>query len=99
MLKSSSGLSGKLWEKRGLIGSSLLFLVLIVAGLLAYRYRAVTEKSLAYRSQKVTVSAKASPPTVEVQKGEIKKTLLLDGELRAVKSRTIFASTDEQAKI
>jgi HlyD family secretion protein len=99
MLKSPSGLLGKMWEKRGLIGTSLLFLALLVAGLLAYRYRAISEKSLAYLSRTVTVSARVSPPTIEVQKGEINKTLLLDGELRAVKSRTIFASTSEQAKI
>ena len=34
-----------------------------------------------------------------VTKGDIKKTLLLDGELRAVSSRTIFSSTSEEAKI
>jgi len=34
-----------------------------------------------------------------VTRGDIKKTLLLDGELRAVSSRTIFSSTSEEAKI
>jgi multidrug resistance efflux pump len=34
-----------------------------------------------------------------VRRGDIRKTLLLDGELRAVSSRTIFASTSEEAKI
>lgn len=36
---------------------------------------------------------------VQVRRGNIKKTLLLDGELRAVSSRTIFSSTSEEAKI
>ena len=35
----------------------------------------------------------------QVRRGEIKKRLLLDGELRAVSSRTIFSSTSEEAKI
>ena len=35
----------------------------------------------------------------QVRRGDIRKTLLLDGELRAVSSRTIFSSTSEEAKI
>lgn len=35
----------------------------------------------------------------QVRRGEIRKKLLLDGELRAVSSRTIFSSTSEEAKI
>lgn len=35
----------------------------------------------------------------KVRRGEITKRLLLDGELRAVSSRTIFSSTSEEAKI
>jgi multidrug efflux pump subunit AcrA (membrane-fusion protein) len=38
-------------------------------------------------------------PTVEVTRGRIEKSLLLDGELRAVQFRTVFASTSEEAKI
>lgn len=37
--------------------------------------------------------------TTEVRKGEIKKVLLLDGELRAVRSQTIYSNTSEDAKI
>jgi HlyD family secretion protein len=36
---------------------------------------------------------------VEVRRGSIKKTLLLDGELRAVRSRTVYGTTPEDAKI
>jgi HlyD family secretion protein len=36
---------------------------------------------------------------VTVKRGEISRTLLLDGELRAVRSRTIFADTSDEAKI
>jgi multidrug resistance efflux pump len=36
---------------------------------------------------------------VQVDRGDLKKLLLLDGELRAVSSRTIFSSTSEEVKI
>jgi multidrug resistance efflux pump len=36
---------------------------------------------------------------VRVHRGEIKKILVLDGELRAVLSRTVFSSTSEEVKI
>jgi len=39
------------------------------------------------------------PEIVSVKRGSIKKVLLIDGELRAVTSRTVFASTSEEAKI
>ncbi len=38
-------------------------------------------------------------PTTEVRKGSVKKTLLLDGELRAVRSRTIYSGASDDAKI
>lgn len=41
----------------------------------------------------------ADPITTIVRKGAIKKTLLLDGDLRAVRSRTIYSNTNEEAKI
>ncbi len=59
-----------------------------------------------FRSQSFSniLSSPASPasitgPAAEVKRGAIRKTLLLDGELRAVRSRTIYASTMEEAKI
>lgn len=36
---------------------------------------------------------------LEVRRGSIKKTLLLDGELRAVRSRTIYSGASDDAKI
>jgi HlyD family secretion protein len=41
----------------------------------------------------------AGSPVVEVRRGSIKKALLLDGELRAVRSRTVYGSTPEDVKI
>ncbi len=50
-------------------------------------------------SPKNTKSAGPSSPLTEVRRGVIRKVLLLDGELRAVRSRAIFATTSEEAKI
>jgi len=44
-------------------------------------------------------SPAADLPTTEVRKGSIKKSLLLDGELRAVRSRTIYSGASDDAKI
>ncbi|HEU4390812.1 MAG TPA: efflux RND transporter periplasmic adaptor subunit [Blastocatellia bacterium] len=46
-----------------------------------------------------SVSANGPSPFAEVGRGTLSKTLLVDGELRAVRSRTIFASTSDEAKI
>lgn len=43
--------------------------------------------------------ANASHPVTTVRSGEISRTILLDGEVRAVRSRTIFADTSDEAKI
>jgi multidrug efflux pump subunit AcrA (membrane-fusion protein) len=51
------------------------------------------------REKASSASADAVPPVVEVRKGTIRKQLLLDGELRAVNSREIYATTTEEAKI
>src|SRR5262249_11128082 len=36
---------------------------------------------------------------IEVKRGSVRKVLLLDGELRAVRSRTIWGSSSDEAKI
>ncbi len=36
---------------------------------------------------------------IDVRRGSIKKTLLLDGDLRAVRSRTVYATASDEAKI
>jgi HlyD family secretion protein len=41
----------------------------------------------------------AAGESIEVSRGTVKKTLLLDGELRAVRSRTIYGASSEEAKI
>jgi HlyD family secretion protein len=46
-----------------------------------------------------SVQTGTTQTATEVRRGTIKKELLLDGELQAVKSREIYASTTEEAKI
>lgn len=75
-------------------------LIVLVAGFLL-----LTGLALLYRSSQKPVIAVASASggrpagAVEVTRGSTSKTLLLDGELRAVRSRTIFAAVADEAKI
>jgi multidrug resistance efflux pump len=46
-----------------------------------------------------TAEANANQPLAVVQRGEISRRVLLDGELRAVRSRTVFADMPDEAKI
>lgn len=50
-------------------------------------------------AQRAKPASPADPATSEVRRGVIRKILQLDGELRAVRSRAIFATTSEEAKI
>jgi HlyD family secretion protein len=50
-------------------------------------------------SPQIVIQDGKAAEIARVTRGDIKKTLLLDGELRAVSSRTIFSSTSEEAKI
>jgi len=49
--------------------------------------------------ERVDLKEIQEPPIQTVGKGEIRKVLLLDGELRAVRSRLVYASTPQEAKI
>jgi hypothetical protein len=56
--------------------------------------------SLLTRQMPSLLSAEAPPPAlVTIRRGPLNKRLLLDGELRAVRSRTVFAYTNDEAKI
>lgn len=47
----------------------------------------------------VTVDDGDGAKAVQIKRGDLKKILVLDGELRAVRSRTIFSTTSEEVKI
>lgn len=75
------------------IGS--LFILALLALLFLPRFRS-NPLANAFASSE---STPANLQTTEVRRGGIKKTLLLDGELRAVRSRTIYSGASDDAKI
>lgn len=95
MLSSSLSSREHLRRRLALAGSILLLLVLL-APLFVFRLRS---QPLPFSLAAASEDANANVPTVIVQHDALKKTLLLDGELRAVRSRTIYANTNDDAKI
>lgn len=92
-----TGDSLKLRERPGrtvaLIASAVLLLGLLIPALISSRARSLLAEF---------PSPSNSPgisETVEVSRAGLKKILLLDGELRAVRSRTIYGSATEDVKI
>src|SRR5262249_48076913 len=83
--------------RRAAIACSVLLLSFLVPTSVVLRSNSTNGNAEA-TSQTVTHDGKTAE-IVRVTRGDIKKTLLLDGELRAVSSRTIFSSTSEEAKI
>jgi HlyD family secretion protein len=77
-----------------IIGAILLLAVL--APIFIHRYRSKPFDLLFAASG---AAPALDSPIVEVHRGTLKKRLLLDGELRAVRSRTIFGTTPEDVKI
>jgi multidrug resistance efflux pump len=74
----------------------ILLLALLIP-IFAFRFRA---HPINYFSSIAGDSAPHSDSqTVEVKRGSLKKKLLLDGELRAVRSRMIYGSSNEEAKL
>ena len=76
---------------------SLLLLILTAAALFAIRSNATN--GVPGRTPEVNAGDGAGAAAVQVTKGDLKKILLLDGELRAVRSRTIFSTTSDEVKI
>lgn len=77
------------------IGAGSLLLLALLAWLFIPRFRSNPIANALASSE----STPTSLPTAEVRRGGIKKTLLLDGELRAVRSRTIYSGASDDAKI
>jgi HlyD family secretion protein len=97
MLSPSSNLREIASRRAALIASVCLLLVLI-APIFIYRFNSSSFGYILASSNGEANNAGAG--TVAVKRGTVKKILLLDGELRAVRSRTIFGgSTWEDVKI
>jgi multidrug resistance efflux pump len=72
------------------------YLLLTVPG---YHPRASDDTTTSSKGLKSASPANSGSLLSELRRGTIRKILLLDGELRAVRSRAIFANTSEEAKI
>jgi multidrug resistance efflux pump len=97
MISPSINLGEHKHRRLALIISALLLLtILLPIILILTRHRPA---SLNFTTAADTTGSAAGSPTVEVRRGSMNKTLLLNGELRAVRSRTIFGTTPEDVKI
>jgi HlyD family secretion protein len=97
MLGPSSNLRELASRRAALIASVCLLLVLI-APIFIYHFNSSSFGYILASSNGAANDAGA--PAIEVKRGSVKKVLLLDGELRAVRSRTIFGgSSFEDVKI
>jgi multidrug resistance efflux pump len=84
----------KLEKKRALFALALLLAAVSISTVLLMVSRGRLMVSA------TTASIASADPSIEkVKKGDISKSIMLDGELRAVASRTVFATTNEEAKI
>jgi HlyD family secretion protein len=73
-----------------------LLLITLLVPIFSSRLRS---NLLSYSFVSSNQTARGGSSTTEVRRGSIKKTLQLDGELRAVRSRTIYGSPTEDVKI
>lgn len=87
----------KMGRRRAAILCSLLLLALLVPASFVIRSNSTNGVSRPIAEAGAPDDVPAG--VAQVRRGEINKKLLLDGELRAVSSRTIFSSTSEEAKI
>src|SRR5215470_5962254 len=97
MLSSSSDLRELASRRAALIAGVFLLLVLI-APIFIYHFNSSSFGYILASSNGAANDANAA--AIEVKRGSVKKVLLLDGELRAVRSRTIFGGSSwEDVKI
>src|SRR5262245_52084126 len=95
MISPSINLSERKQRRLALIISVALLLA-ILTPIIISRYQS---NPLNFSSAADDAATSTGSPVVEVRRGSIKKSLLVDGELRAVRSQTVFGSTPEDVKI
>ena len=72
--------------------------LLLLLTLFALFWRARQNPILSFLNA-TTPAAAAEANSLVVKRGDVRKLLLLDGELRAVRSRTVYANIPDEAKI
>lgn len=87
----------KTGKRRAAILCSLLLLTLLVPASFVLRSNATNGNSGII--PEVNEADGGGATAVQVKRGDLRKMLVLDGELRAVRSRTIFSTTSEEVKI
>ncbi|MGH9831969.1 MAG: efflux RND transporter periplasmic adaptor subunit [Blastocatellia bacterium] len=95
MLGSPANLSERTWRRLTLTIGALLLLALLTPIFISSFRPQSFNRLLASSGDSASTNASA----IEVKRGSVRKTLLLDGELRAVRSRTIYGASSEEAKI
>jgi multidrug resistance efflux pump len=99
MLSPSSNLREHASRRTAMISGACLLLVLL-APIFIHRFSSSSFNRLLDASNGATNNADGTgAPAVEVKRGSVRKILLLDGELRAVRSRTIYGASSDEAKI
>ena len=78
---------------------SLALLLILLSAALVIKSDRLNALQTSISANAPAPASPAPPDSAEVTRGNIKKTLTIEGELRAVRSRTVFASTNEEAKI
>src|SRR5262247_3377993 len=95
---SSTSILRELASRRAALIVSVCLLLVLIAPIFIYHFNSSSFGYILASSNGAANDAEA--PAIEVKRGSVKKVLLLDGELRAVRSRTIFGgSTWEDVKI
>src|SRR5262245_41303607 len=82
-------------RRSAMVGAVCLLLALLLPFFLAFFRSNSAGASFATTTNDQPINLS----TIKVQRDSIKKTLLLDGDLRAVRSRTIYSDTNEEVKI
>jgi len=87
-------------RRRLALAISACLLLALLAPIFMRRFHSSTFSGiLASPTDGASNTSATGATTVEVKRGSVRKILLLDGELRAVRSRTIYGSSSEEAKI
>src|SRR6185436_3633381 len=81
-------------QAQWMAGTTLLLLLALLV--LFWRAR---QTPVLFFLNATTPAAAAEANSVAVKRGDVRKLLLLDGELRAVRSRTVYANIPDEAKI
>src|SRR5215813_8061135 len=99
MLSLSSNLREFASRRTALVISACLLLALL-APVFIHRFNSSSfNRILAFSSGAAPSPDAPGAAEIEVKRGSVRKVLLLDGELRAVRSRTIWGSSSDEAKI